>query len=114
MAGAYPQPVHFGYLSLEIGISAGAMLRALRQLRSAGLIEVDRSVVSSDVPFAKPRITGKGMAVAAGLAASAEEASDTLRRSEAATLSQLLKKRGVAPTRAPAQRAEQSLGTATA
>jgi hypothetical protein len=54
------------------------------------------------------------MAIAAGLAATAEEASDTLRRSEAATLSQLLKKRGVTPPRAPTQRAEQSFGAATA
>jgi hypothetical protein len=127
MAEAYPQPVHFSYLGLALGVSGGAMWRALRHLRAAGLIEVDRSLASRDIPFAQPRITGKGIAVVAGLAAARDDAADSLRRLEAATLSQLKQKRGeirgqeirsavVAPSRVlvPTQKAERQLGTATA
>ncbi|GEM_PF-6099527 len=94
MADAYPQPVHFGYLGLALGISPGAMLRALRQLRDAGLIEVDRGLAARDLPYAQPRITGKGIAVLSGLESTPLEAADTLRRLDASTLSQLLQKRG--------------------
>src|SRR5947207_14014445 len=41
LADAYPQPVHFGYLSLALGVSSGAMWRALTDLRRDALITVD-------------------------------------------------------------------------
>ncbi|HMC16123.1 MAG TPA: hypothetical protein VKI18_10855, partial [Albitalea sp.] len=67
LADAYPQPVHFGYLSLALGVSSGAMWRALAELRRHGLITVDRSLAGGEAPFAQTRITGKGLTVTAGI-----------------------------------------------
>jgi hypothetical protein len=88
MAEAYPDPVHFGYLGLQFGMSGAAMFRTLRQLRLDGLLRIDRKLACSDLPYAQLRISAKGMAVAAGLA-QAESAADSLRGFDATTLAKL-------------------------
>jgi hypothetical protein len=93
LADAYPQPVHFGYLSLALGVSAGAMWRALQQLRRDALITVDRSLAGSPAPFAQARITGKGLSVSAGITEPTDDAAATLRRLEAVTLDHLQQSR---------------------
>jgi hypothetical protein len=93
LADAYPQPVHFGYLSLALGVSAGAMWRALQQLRRDALITVDRSLAGNDTPFAATRITGKGLSVSAGMAEPSDDAAATLRRVETLTLDRLQQSR---------------------
>jgi hypothetical protein len=89
MADAYPQPVHFGYLGLALGVTSGAMWRALTALRRNALITVDRSLASNETPFAQTRITGKGLAVTAGIADPSDDAAATLRELEAVTLDRL-------------------------
>ena len=93
LADAYPQPVHFGYLSLAHGVSSGAMWRALAELRRNALITVDRSLASSEIPFAQTRITGKGLAVTAGIASPSDDDAANLREREAQTLDRLQQSR---------------------
>lgn len=113
MAAAHPQPVHFGYLGLAFGISGGAMLRALRQLKQDGLICVDRSRACTDLPFAQARLTPKGMAAAAA----ANDVAQAL-RFESVAPAQPVPTRAIALIgRSPvptSPRAEQLLGTAAA
>lgn len=82
MADAHPNPLHFGYLSLALRISAGAMLRTLRQLKAGGLIELDRSSAASDVPFGRARISAKGLAAVATLRSRADDTHPPVRRAE--------------------------------
>jgi hypothetical protein len=93
LANAYPQPVHFGYLGLALGVSGGAMWRVLRELRRDALISVDRSLAGSEVPFAQTCITGKGLAVADGIAQASDDDAATLRKLEALTLDRLQQSR---------------------
>jgi hypothetical protein len=93
LADAYPQPVHFGYLGLALGVSSGAMWRALAELRRDALITVDRSLASSEVPFAQTRITGKGLAVTAGIASPSDDDDAALRELEAVTVDRLQQSR---------------------
>ena len=93
MADAYPQPVHFGYLGLALGVTSGAMWRALSELRRNALITIDRSLASNETPFAQIRITGKGLAVTAGIASPSDDAAATLRELEAMTVDRLQQSR---------------------
>ena len=93
LADAYPQPVHFGYLSLALGISGGAMWRILRALRRDALIAIDRSLAGSETPFAQTRITGKGLTVTAGTARASDDAAAMLRELEASTVDRLQQSR---------------------
>jgi hypothetical protein len=125
IADAYPQTVHFGYLGLALGVSGAAIWRALRQLKADGLIAVDRSLASGDIPFSQTRISAKGLAVAAGISEPAQSG-DPSRRLEALRLSNLPQSRlgarspagkvasAHAGAAAQTQNAEQLLGTAAA
>lgn len=112
MAQAYPDPVDLSLLSMVMGCEASTLQLAATQLLDAGLacgrIVVDGGQERIDAP----RITDRGMAVADGLAATAEEAAALLDRLEAATLRELLSLRIGASRLSPAQGEELREGLA--
>lgn len=110
MAQAYPDPVDLGLLSMVMGCETPSLHRAMAALVQAGLVHA-RSVVDAagEERLDSPCITDKGMAVADGLAADADEAGALLSRLEAATLRELLALR-IRGSRLPPQQAEQLHG----
>ena len=93
MAETHPKPVHFGYLSLAAGVNSLAMLQVLKQLRRDGLITVERSLASADIPYAQTRITAKGLVRSANPAVQAADETAVQRKAEALTLDRLLPQR---------------------
>lgn len=90
MAQAYPDPVDLSLLSMVMGCDASTLQSAATQLQEAGLASARIVVDGGEERIDAPRITDRGMAVADGLAATAEEAAALLDRVEAATLRELL------------------------
>jgi hypothetical protein len=106
MAQAYPDPVDLGLLSMVLGCDESALQQAMSELVGCGLAQA-RTVDDVGLgPWQSPAITDKGMAVADGLAASADEAAALLDRLEAAALRQLLAQR-IRASRLPAPQADE-------
>ena len=99
MAQAYPDPVDLYLLSMVLGCDVAALRPAAAELVATGLAQAEAS------PEA-PCITDRGMAVASGLAANADDASALLDRLEAQTLRALLSIRVRGSRLAPLQAAE--------
>ena len=78
MAQAYPDPVDLCLLSMVMGCDVATLREATGALGQSGLAQDG------------PRITDRGMAVASGFAADADEAAALLDRLEAQTLRALL------------------------
>ena len=107
MAQAYPDPVDLGLLSMVLSCDGAALQDAVSTLVHSGLARA-RSVSDPGgaMQWQSPGITDKGMAVADGLAANAEEATALLDHLEAAALRQLLTQR-IRGSRLPATQAEE-------
>jgi hypothetical protein len=103
MAQAYPDPVDLSLLSMVTGCDAARLQAAAAQLLHAGLARARSVVLAGEEHLEAPCITDKGMAVADGLAADAEEAGALLDRLEAATLRELLGQRISASRLSPEQ-----------
>lgn len=106
MAQAYPDPVDLSLLSMVMGCDTPVLQAAAAQLVSAGLAHARTVVETGEERLEAPRITDRGMAVADGQAANAEEAGALLDRLEAATLRELLSQRICASRLSPAQAEE--------
>jgi hypothetical protein len=90
MAQAYPDPVDLTLLLMVIGDDMPALQSATADLVCKGLAQARNLVESGEERLGSPCITDKGMAVADGLAADADEAAALLDRLEAATLRELM------------------------
>ena len=94
MAQAYPDPVDLYLLSMVMGCDAAALRVPAAELVEAGLAQAQQVLTEAgETRLEAPRLTDRGMAVAFGLAASAEEATALLARLEAQTLRALLTER---------------------
>jgi len=110
MAQAYPGPVDAYLLSMVLGCDAASLQGTTSRLVEQGLAESHLSYEPGEAHTETLTITDKGMAVADGMAANAEEASALLDRLEAATLRQLLEQR-IRASRLPAAQADELRGS---
>jgi hypothetical protein len=110
MAQAYPDPVDLGLLSMVLGCEQRLLQAAAGELVGCGLAQARIVSDNGSERWEAPCITDKGMAVADGFAANAEEASALLDRLEAAALRQLLAQR-IRASRLPEQQANELQGS---
>lgn len=113
MAQAYPDAVDLGLLSMVMGCDVAALQAAARQLVAAGLAQARVVQDGGDERVDAPCITDRGMLVADGVAADADDATALLDRVEAHALRQLLQRRIVA-SRLPEQQADELRGSLAA
>ena len=106
MAQAYPDAVDLYLLSMVMGCDVAALRAATAELVQAGLADAQAVADGPDVRPEAPRVTDRGMAVALGFAADADEAAGVLDRMEARTLRALLSLRVGGSRLAPIQVAE--------
>jgi len=110
MAQAYPDPVDSYLLSMVLSCEASSLHATTARLVDEGLAESHPPREPGDTHADTLTITDKGMAVADGMAANAEEATALLERLEAATLRQLLEQR-IRASRLPAAQADELRGS---
>src|SRR5690348_1396208 len=89
MMQAYPLPVDLSNMPALLGIPVESIDSVSHELVQNGLIQADLS----DVPWARLRLTDKGMAIAAGVVKGSEDPGQALNRLELNTLRHLLRHR---------------------
>lgn len=107
MAQAYPDAVDLRLLSMVLGCDITELQASTAELVEVGLAHARDTVIQNGKRhYEAPCISDKGMAVADGLAANAQEAAALLDRLEAATLRALLAQR-IHASRLSAQQAHE-------
>lgn len=105
MAQAYPDPVDLYLLSMVMGSDQASLEATTASLVDTGLAQARVLVDGAQEHLAAPCITDKGMLVADGMAANAQEAAALLDKLEADALRQLLACR-IRASHLPAQQAD--------
>lgn len=110
MAQAYPDPVDPYLLSMVMACDSASLKAAMTSLVDAGLAQARVVRAGADEHLEVTFITDKGMVVADGLAADADEATAYLGKLEAQVLRQLLAHR-IGASRLPQQQTEELRGS---